>query len=95
MTTKVQERKLLTYQDLRCPIRLPASEFMPGHRCNSLAADGLCNLHGNVTKYQKEYARTHLLTEESDLPKRVVSKDTSFRGRFVAFARSILFDESV
>ena len=56
--------------DIRCPIRIPASEDFPSRRCEYLTGyDGFCPVHRDVTNYLKLYKKTRTLTEAGALPK--------------------------
>lgn len=64
------EQRVVERDDIRCPVRVPATEFAPSHRCwHHTGNSGICPAHGNVTEQLRKYSRTRALTEETELPK--------------------------
>lgn len=79
--------------DIRCPIRLPASDDFPSRRCQYLTGvDGFCPLHGNMVPYLKLYKKTRTLTEANNLPKPIKVKPKTVKSIILNYIKSLLED---
>lgn len=56
--------------DIRCPIRIPASEYCSSRRCYYFVFyDNVCPVHGNVNAFMKKYKKLKQLTNEEEIGK--------------------------
>lgn len=79
---------MVTRDDISCPVRLPAEKGQYSKRCHfHTGTDGICPLHGNVSKLLRLYKKTKKLFDESDLEpslrKETPAKTRTWLGQFL------------
>lgn len=80
---------MIEWDDIRCPVRLPAEEGRYSRRCDyHTGCDGICPQHGNVTEFMKRYKKTRQLVDEGEVVKKPVKLPTLER----SWWRQLIYD---